>query len=106
MSKMVQRDMEELKFDKLKSVVEDETIEISTLVQFGQLMYRNKVGLSRNPAALIGRIVISIFVSITSLGIFWNNGGKLQDATESLDIVQVRMNAFGLASSIFFMCIA
>ena len=101
---MVERQMEELTFDQLANVLSGKKGGVNACVQFYHLVMRNAVGLSRNPAALIGRIVISVFVSITCLALFWDYGGKL-DNKES-DPMQIATDAFGLASSIFFMCIA
>ena len=101
---MVDRQMEELQFVQLASGLAKERAGANVCVQFYQLFLRNAIGLARNPAALIGRIVISIFVSITSLALFWGYGNKLKDTDK--DPVQVMADAFGLASSIFFMCIA
>jgi len=103
LKKIVDRQIEELQFPQLTDVVNDKIIKISLCVQLGQLIYRNYIALVRNPAALIGRIVISLFVSITSLGIFWNFGGKLKDETDETKIQGV---VLGLANSMFFMCIA
>ena len=46
--------------------------------QIKQLLLRNIIALSRNPAALLGRIVISIFVSLVSLVLFWDKGRDIE----------------------------
>ena len=73
--------MEELKFDELGDVLKKTNKEANICIQLYWLLFRNMVGLCRNPAALIGRIVISVFVSITCLALFWGFGNKINDET-------------------------
>ena len=61
--------------------------------QFCSLLERNIIGLLRNPAALIGRIIISVFVAAFMLMVFWKNG---EDPDKTIEVT----------SSIFFTCIA
>ena len=74
--------MEELKFEELASVLDKTSKEANICVQLYWLLFRNMVALCRNPAALIGRIVISVFVSITCLGLFWGFGNKIGKETD------------------------
>ena len=78
--------MNKLSFDQLSNVVSVHPPGTNVCTQFKQLFLRNAVGLSRNPAALLGRIVISIFVSLVSLTLFWNAGGKLEDETDPFQV--------------------
>lgn len=61
--------------------------------RFVSLLGRNFVGLYRNPASLIGRVIISVFVSLSMLLIFWQIG---DDETKTREVT----------SSLFFICIA
>lgn len=63
---------QELSFTDLTEAIQNYKIKRPNVCrQFLSLLGRNIVGLWRNPAALIGRIVISIFVAATQLTIFW-----------------------------------
>ena len=54
--------------------------------QIKQLLLRNTIALSRNPAALLGRIVISIFVSLVSLVLFWDKGRDIEKLANPSEI--------------------
>ena len=54
--------------------------------QIKQLLLRNTIALSRNPAALLGRIIISIFVSLVSLVLFWDKGRDIEELANPLEI--------------------
>ena len=57
------------------------------------MLYRNFLGLVRNPGSLFGRVIITLFVAANSLVIFWQIG---DDVTKTRE----------LTSSLFFTCIA
>ena len=54
--------------------------------QIKQLLLRNTIALNRNPAALLGRIIISIFVSLVSLVLFWDKGRDIEELANPLEI--------------------
>ena len=56
-------------------------------------MFRNVIGLLRNPSSLIGRTIISVFVSLVSVSLFWKAGDEMSKADEVI-------------SSLFFISIA
>ena len=62
----------EISFTDLTEAIQNYQMKrVNICRQFFSLLQRNIIGLWRNPAALIGRIVISIFVAATQLIIFW-----------------------------------
>jgi len=60
----VLQERREISFDDLTEAIErHQTVKVSLCKQFWSLLGRNYIGLVRNPASLIGRIVISVFVA-------------------------------------------
>ena len=83
-----------ISFDDLREAIENhKAVHISFCRKFACLFGRNFLALYRNPASLIGRVVIELFVAATYLIIFWQMG---PDPTKTLEV----------SSSLFFICIA
>ena len=82
----VEDKMTKFSFQKLIDTVQIYRPKTKHFSTFYQLILRNAIALKRNPAALLGRIIISIFVSLVSLTLFWDAGEKLENETDPLKI--------------------
>jgi len=90
----VLKERDAISFDEFKHKIDKfQPVQIRFIKQFVCLLYRNFLGLVRNPGSLFGRVIITLFVAANSLVIFWQIGDDLTKTRE-------------LTSSLFFTCIA
>ena len=68
-------------------------LNVSNYRKFSCLVGRNIVGLKRNPASLIARVLVVLFVAINYVIIFWKMGND-------------KTKAFEITGSLFFNCIS
>ena len=68
-------------------------LKVSNYRKFTSLMSRNIVGLKRNPASLIARTLVVLFVAMNYVIIFWKMGND-------------KTKVFEITGSLYFNCIS
>lgn len=67
------------------------------MLELKQLLYRNTVGLFRNPGALTARVSCSVFICLITDSIYYSVGNTANPA---------RYNTVSVTMCMFFICIA